>query len=213
MLASANEYFKALFTTPLTGDVVVDEENRQLFTINGVSGDMLELLINFCYCGEMRVAIDDTNVDGILEAANVFQFDDVRQMCETYLKGILNATNCLGICALAEQFHLKQLDDDAFDIAKWNFKKVINGKEFLHMQAAFLQDYLSVNDLNGFSEEQIIEAIISWIEFDEPNRKDAFPDLLETIRLSQLKVSVSAVIDAVRFIDLLIVLYFLSNSF
>lgn len=194
MLASTNEYFKALFTTPLTGGVTLDEENRQLFIINDISGDMLELLVKFCYCGQMKVAIDDSNVAIILKAANMLQFDDVCQMCETYLRGILNVTNCLGISTLAEQFNLEKLDHDAFEIAKWNFKKVVNGKEFLHMELEHLDNYLWQYDLNCFSEEQIVEAIISWIEWDQPNREDEFLELLENVRLSQLKVSVSAMI-------------------
>lgn len=166
----------------------MDEHNRPLFKINGISDTILESLIAFCYSGDM--AIDENTVDGILGAASLMQFDRVREICRTYLEKMLNFTNCLGIWAMARQYELVDIMDKAFEMALWHFKKVVRGTEFPHIDLEFMKIYLSHDDVNDHSEEQIVEAIISWIEFDQENRKDTFPQLLETVRLHHLKETV-----------------------
>lgn len=193
VLHSANEYFKKLFKSPLNDGVTVDNNQHPVFMIRGVAGRLLKSFISFCNDGKLALDIDDDNVHDILAAASMLQFDRIKLMCVDYLKERLRLSNCLSTWLVAEHFGLKEIADEAFDMVIWNFKKVIKEEEFLNIKLEPLQILLSHDDLNVYSEEQIFEAMASWIDFKyaEEERKSAFPELIKTVRLNHLKATVS----------------------
>lgn len=193
-LHAANEYFKTLFTSPLNNGITFDDNNQPVFIIGGVSGYILEILITFCYRGEMTTKIDDDNVVEILAGARMLQFNQIDNMCVKHLKDTLQISNCLSVWLVADQFDLTDIADKAFNMVIWNFKKVIKEDEFLDMRLKPLQQVLSHDDINVHSEEQIFEAIILWIEFEKRNRMCLFPKLIKIVRLNHLKASVSVLL-------------------
>lgn len=46
-------------------------------------------------CGE-RISVNSSNVQSLLDAANQYQIEPVKKMCVEFLKGQIDATNCLG---------------------------------------------------------------------------------------------------------------------
>lgn len=166
-----------------------DADGHPVFTI-AISGDLLEALVGFCYTE--KITIDNENVNEILEAASLLQFDLVQTICVKHLEGNLSISNCLGVWLIAQHYGFQHLIDQALEMAVWQFKKVVKEKEFLHMKLEPLVTILSRDDINVHSEEKIFEAMMTWIEFDESNRKSTFPALIKTVRLNYLKASVSA---------------------
>lgn len=198
VLHSANEYFKKLFASPLNDGVPLDENNQPIYRIHGVAGRLLKVLITFCYDGQLALEIDDDNVHDILAAASMLQFDRIRAMCVKHLDENVKVSNCLSTWLLADHFGLKQIADRAFDMATWQFKKVIREDEFLHLKLEPLKTLLSHDDLNVHSEEQAFEAMASWIDHDEERRKRAFPELIKTVRLNHLKKVVSVLVQNIN---------------
>lgn len=43
-----------------------------------------------------RISVNSSNVQALLDAANQYQIDPVKKMCVEFLKGQIDATNCLG---------------------------------------------------------------------------------------------------------------------
>lgn len=60
------------------------ESEESEITINGVRGDILQLLADFCYSGQ--ITVDNENVDEVVAAATLLQFNEVIEICaEQYL--------------------------------------------------------------------------------------------------------------------------------
>lgn len=78
---------RALFTTTL------HSREKSDVTIQGVSSEMLQLLIEYAYV--RKVTITQANVHGLLAAADYLCFLDVLQLCCDYLKAALRPDNCL----------------------------------------------------------------------------------------------------------------------
>lgn len=189
-----------LFTSPLNNGVSIDGNHQPVYMIHGIPGHLLRSLITFCYDGRLALDIDDDNVHDILAAASMLQFNRVRKMCVDHLKERLRLSNCLSTWLVADQFGLKKIADKAFEMAVWNIKKVVQEEEFLHMNVEPLQMLLSHDELNVYSEEQVFEAMATWIGHEEDDRKNAFPQLIKTVRLNHLKAAVS---DKTNVVDLL----------
>lgn len=43
-----------------------------------------------------RISVNGSNVQSLLDAANQYQIEPVKKMCVEFLKGQIDATNCLG---------------------------------------------------------------------------------------------------------------------
>lgn len=43
-----------------------------------------------------RISVNSSNVQSLLDAANQYQIEPVKKMCVEFLKGQIDATNCLG---------------------------------------------------------------------------------------------------------------------
>lgn len=171
--------------------MVDDASGNPIFTI-GIAGETLEALIEFCYTEKIR--IDGNNVVEILEAASMLQFELVHQMCAQHLQENLKISNCLSVWLIAQHYDLEDLVEQALELAMWSFRKVVKEDEFFQMNSEPLVTFLSQGNINTRSEEDIFEAMIAWIQFDEPaqDRKCSFSALIKTVRLCYLKTSVSS---------------------
>lgn len=53
-------------------------------------------LFNSKLCVQNRISVNSSNVQSLLDAANQYQIEPVKMMCVEFLKGQIDATNCLG---------------------------------------------------------------------------------------------------------------------
>lgn len=49
-----------------------------------------------CVYVRVRISVNSSNVQSLLDAANQYQIEPVKKMCVEFLKGQIDATNCLG---------------------------------------------------------------------------------------------------------------------
>uniref|UniRef100_A0A3Q3KA25 BTB domain-containing protein n=1 Tax=Monopterus albus TaxID=43700 RepID=A0A3Q3KA25_MONAL len=94
VLAAASHFFSLMFTTRMMESMSHEVELRS------AEPEIIELLIEFIYTA--RISVNSSNVQSLLDAANQYQIEPVKKMCVEFLKGQIDATNCLGISALAD---------------------------------------------------------------------------------------------------------------
>lgn len=172
-----------MFTTDM-------KENGQMeISINGVAGDILQQLIEYCYSGE--IAIDSVNVEKIAKAATMLQFTAVEADCCEFYTPMLTAPNCLGIRRLADQHNMLQLKENAHTFVLDHFVEVSQWDEFHHLSADQLTALLKDDKINVATEEDVFNALMVWIKFDVDVRKKSLKTLLECVRFQHVKDSVS----------------------
>lgn len=153
-------------------------------------------VIEFCYTGEIQ--INQSNVDNLLVAAQIFHFKQLEQKCSEYY---LTPANCLRYLKIAES---DGYDFDTFKemvkaYALDHFIEVVGCEEFHHIESQHLKELLSNDNLNVDSEEDVFEALAEWVEYDLSERESSFPELIRVIRVKQLRKSVSVFILLIRF--------------
>lgn len=187
ILIGVSAYFKALFDTPLK------EREQFEYQIPGISGDILERIIDYCY--QRTIDIEEDNADALLIAASYLQIPELEARCIQYHKNSLTPSNCLGIWAFAEQYVWKELKRSAEAFIFRNIKDVVKCEEFMHLSSADFEIILKSNYLNFDREEDVFNALIQWIRFDTGKRKDCFGKLFQCIRLQHLERSVSSIFE------------------
>ncbi|KAK6011864.1 BTB And Kelch, partial [Ostertagia ostertagi] len=161
VLTACSNYFKAMFTNEMA-------ESRLRIEMVDMEASTLDA---------------DVNVQSILPAACLLQLNEVQEVCCEFLKKQLDPSNCLGIRAFADTHACRELLRSADKYTLHNFQDVVGTEEFLMLPVNQLVELISSEELHVRSEEQVFAAVIQWVRFDLPARKQFLSKLLEHVRL------------------------------
>ncbi|XP_057311312.1 kelch-like protein 20 [Hydractinia symbiolongicarpus] len=179
VLAACSPYFLAMFN----GDL--KESAEKTIVLKDVKEDIIELIIDFVYTGNLNVNIE--NVESILEHATLLQFSEVRKLACTFLEEQLDPVNCVGIRKFVNLHNCTWFLEVVDAFIKRHFMDVINSEEFVSMPFDVLRDIISSNKVNVKCEEQVYNCVIKWVKHDPAKRKDYLHDLLAATRLPLLQ--------------------------
>lgn len=177
-----------LFANTPYFESMLNEDMKEV-TIQEVSGDVLQALVNFCYTGE--ILLNKENLGEYRAAASSLKLVRIEKLCEEFYLRWLSFKNCLRLRAFADQNNLKKVKVEAETILMNKFQLVIQEKEFQDLQIDTLKWLLENDEIYVYSEEEVFNAIIRWIEFDEEQRKCNFGALVSLVRIQQIKQTVN----------------------
>lgn len=149
--------------------------------IKGVSSESMELLLGFCYTGEITVT--ETNVDDLLFASDLLGITHAKESCSSFLQDQLSPENCIGSLQLGEKHCCDSLCAKAMSYINTNFKSVKECSEILYIDAQQLKYLLESDDINVDEEFEILQVIFKWVEYDPRNRRKMLPLLLPAVKL------------------------------
>ncbi len=177
VLSAISPYFRSMFT----GDLC--ESRQKVIKMENVEGEILATLVQFAYL--LKLEIKNANVEGLLAASNLLQMKEVEKMCCDYLQAQLHSSNCLGIWALAEHYHCRELSAYTFKFILKNFSMVCHDEEFCCLSLENAMSILNNPNLSINSEEEVFEAGLRWIESDS-KREVHLSEILGCVRLGSL---------------------------
>ncbi|XP_078683435.1 kelch-like protein 24 [Branchiostoma floridae x Branchiostoma belcheri] len=173
VLAACSGYFRAMFCNGHR------ESQEHKVTIHEVSTNTLQLLVDYAYTS--KVTITDDNAVKLLEGANFFQIQPVRDACAKHISDNLTANNCLQMAHMGSMLSCPDLEKNAWSCATREFSGVCETPEFLYLTREQLIKLVSSDDL-GASEESVYTALMAWINHDVRKRKKEMKDLLRWVR-------------------------------
>ncbi|XP_049893921.1 kelch-like protein 10 [Epinephelus moara] len=176
ILCGCSPYFRTLFTgawaTP----------NKQMYTIPGVSPEMMHLIINYAYTHS--VAVTDVNVMEVLAAADQFLVTGIVQTCCVFLENQLCLENCIGIWRQIDCYHLPELKHKVFYYILDHFEELaLASQELLELSVQQLAAIIENDHLNVRQENIVFEAILRWINHLPDQRRGHISELLPKVRL------------------------------
>lgn len=177
VLASLSAYFRAMFTGEMA------ESKKRVITINGMDAASLKSLVDYAYSAVIEIS--EENVQSILPAASVLQFEEVRRACSEFLRRQLDTDNCLGIKVFAEVHGCQDLQSAATVYSSHYFTQVRRKDEYLKLPFEDIKSFLGNEQLNVSSEFDVYEAAIAWLIYKE-ERKQHIYEILNLVRLPLL---------------------------
>ncbi|XP_043911358.1 kelch-like protein 10 [Protopterus annectens] len=182
IMCSCSPYFRALFTSAWS------KAEEKVYSISGVSADMMQLIIEYAYTRTVPVTVD--NVEELLVAADRFDVLGIVTACCDFLESQLCLENCIGIKKFADCYYCPELTQKASLFILHNFEEMTKVSiEFLQLSALEFEEIIENDELNVKKEEVVFEAIIKWISYDPQDRKKCLPILLTKVRLSQMNAN------------------------
>ncbi|KAJ8012789.1 hypothetical protein DPEC_G00046520 [Dallia pectoralis] len=172
------------------------ERSNNLIKLTGIDCDILSALLNYIYTS--TVSITETNVQSMLEAADLLQFNSVKKACENFLIRFLDVDNCLGMHSFAELHVCPALEQEAQRVMLSRFEDLMQQEEFLEVDYYKLSSVMGSESLNVWKEEVLLDAVVKWITHDLVNRVGHVEDLLRCIHLELDVVYFRAALDVQR---------------
>ncbi|XP_070568401.1 kelch-like protein 21 [Ptychodera flava] len=176
VLASCSDYFKAMFTNEM------NEKHCHHITLNQISADIFESLIEFIYTAQLVLLPDD--MQDMLTTVNYFQIhlEKLAETCTSSLLGKLSPSTCLQALNMSVALLSPSLDQAAIQLAVTNFSKVYMTKQFLELSKDHLIKIISDDNLNINEEDTVLHAAVKWINYDKKMRVALINDVMKCVR-------------------------------
>eukprot|EP00058_Branchiostoma_floridae_P002649 XP_002588137.1 hypothetical protein BRAFLDRAFT_68775 [Branchiostoma floridae] len=172
-------YFKVMFSSSFT------ERTSKIVQLHGIDSDGFSKILDFLYTGEICITQDD--IHDILQAAHMLQVDKITEYCQTFIEERYNLSNCLSAMRLSDLYGFSDLSKEARKDTLSNFYEISQGEEFLTLSGQELLDLLTDKKLHVTDEENIVNAVIRWLDHDPENRRTVA--IFQEIRLMSVRVS------------------------
>lgn len=130
--------------------------------------------------------VEESNVQMLLPAACLLQLTEIQDICCEFLKRQLDPSNCLGIRAFADTHSCRELLRIADKFTQHNFQEVMESEEFMLLPVGQLVDIIASDELNVRTEEQVFNAVMSWVKYNVAERRQHLPSVLQHVRLPLL---------------------------
>ena len=188
VLSAASAYFRALFTSQMK------ETKNNMVELHEAKSTTVSDVLQFIYTGE--VSIDSSNVQDLAMIADYLIIPSLKTKASLFLQGSMNASNCLALESFACQYNCKSLQQAAVTFKCENFVAVTKSEDFRTCGVEKVKEMICMDEINVSEEDEVYEAVISWIKHDLPSRECLLPELLKCVRLfSVSKYSLRRILD------------------
>lgn len=190
LLSARSSYFKVMFTADMR------EKSNSVVKLSGVDCAVLGALVNYVYTAQ--VCITESNVQSLLETADLLQFLSVKQACEEFLVRLLDVDNCLGMHAFAQLHLCPGLEREARRVMLSRFTELVQQEEFLQLDHEKMRSVLAGQSLTVQRDEVLIDAVVRWVTHDLDNRVHHAADLMQSVQLDLDEIYFRAALEVHR---------------
>ncbi|XP_053573803.1 kelch-like protein 10 [Bombina bombina] len=175
ILCTCSNYFRVLFTSGWA------ERKHNVYTITGISPDMMKLIIDYAYTRTVPVTAE--NVEELLAAADQFNVMGIVRACCTFMESHMCLKNCIGLYKFTDYYYCPELQQKAQTYILQNFTDIVKASdEFLELSLMEFSNIIEQDELNVKKEDAVFDAIVKWIGHDQESRKNCISFLLTKVR-------------------------------
>ncbi|XP_066273213.1 kelch repeat and BTB domain-containing protein 8-like isoform X4 [Branchiostoma lanceolatum] len=176
VLASCSPYFRTMFTSGYA------EAKQERISIQDVSEVAMATILDYAYTGCLQMEPDQ--VQAVMSAARLLQIGFVSCNAAEYMKAHLDVSNCADVLMYADMQGDFSLVDASEKYIASRFNQVALQPSFLRVSLPHLKSLLDRDDLWTNSEDDVVQAALRWIDFNQEERLQHFPALCNLLRHS-----------------------------
>ena len=178
VLSAASPYFRAMFTSQLK------EKESNLVELQEDKSATISDVLRYIYTGE--TSIDSSNAQDLVMVADYLIIPSLKTKAAVFLEGTLNASNCLALESFASRYNCESLKQASVTYKIANFVDVTKSEYFRLLDSEKVKELICMDDINVAEEEEVYEAVMTWVKHDLLSRESVLPELLKCIRLFSL---------------------------
>ncbi|XP_055355152.1 kelch-like protein 17 [Paramacrobiotus metropolitanus] len=162
------------------------ESTQEVIQLRNISHTILSELIDYCYMED--ILLTDSNVQSLLIAASFLDIVTIVDACCKFMENRIDVQNCLMVYCFADSAGQKNaaLARQAKALILQCFVSVSQQPEFLEVPDEKVIDIIRSDDLQVPCEDQVLLAVIRWLQHDPVQRRCKFWEILQCVRPTYL---------------------------
>ena len=184
LIGAASPVFRDMFSNELFC------QEGQKYRLRGISSKTLNCLLRYIYTGE--VTVDGATVQDLLQNSCTYKIPAIISACCDWLSSTMSAYNAIGIWHLSretESEDTNNLEREAKAFIVENFAKICEeDDEYYDLECEDLKEILQDDNLGVDCEEDVFNAVETWVGADKEVRSRYFCDLFKCVRLANTNV-------------------------
>ena len=190
ILSAASDYFKALFSSELQ----VKENQDNFVELSEVKSTVLAEVLQFIYTGEVNIG--SQNAQDLVMVSDYLIIPSLKTKASQFLEESITASNCLALESFASQYNCESLRVAVVKYKSQNFVAFVKSENYLSLGVEQVKELMCQDDLQISEEEEVYEAMITWVKHDLSSRECLLSELLKCLRLfSMSKYSLRMILD------------------
>ena len=172
--------------TSYSGVGYIESEAREIL-IKNIDGQALSGIFKWCYT--LPVEPTESTVQQLLAGAKMLDCAEIVNICSEFIISQLHPDNALGIYSFAELMGCTDLQECTLNYILRNFIPIVEkSEEFVHVSLELLIEIISSDhiDTGTIGEEIVFTSVMSWIRYNEEERKKFLSQILHHVRLPKL---------------------------
>ena len=177
ILSAASDYFKALFSSELQ----VKENQDNFVELSEVKSTVLAEVLQFIYTGEVNIG--SQNAQDLVMVSDYLIIPSLKTKASQFLEKSITSKNCLALESFASQYNCESLRLEVVNYKSRHFVAFVKSENFLSLGVEQVKELMCQVDLQIAEEEEVYEAMITWVKHDLSSRECLLPELLKCLRL------------------------------
>ncbi|XP_078347631.1 kelch-like protein 40 [Oculina patagonica] len=176
VLSEASPFFQKLLNSDMK------ESKEGIVRLEMFSESVMGNTLEFIYAGNVQILTEDSAWELIIMADYLF-LQNLKTLAEGVLLQKLEISNCISTYYLSDRYQCTELFSKTTEFIHENFSDVCDIFKVLNMTSKQIQMWISTDEINVNTEEDVFKIILAWIDHDKDNRKKYFAELFRQVRL------------------------------
>ena len=178
ILAASSPYFRGLFTNDMREKAMLE------IKLDELPASVMDCLLDYMYTG--KVTVTEMNAQPLVAAADYLIIQSLKDLGSDFLNTLLCPTKCFPLRDFAEKYNCESLKCSATSFIVKNFAEACETEAFKNIEYRVCAEIIARDDLSVSREEEVFEAMMTWVRHDVENRRQHFEELFSRIRLCSM---------------------------
>ena len=179
VLSKASPFFAKVLNSDMK------EANEGIIRLEMSDESVMSAILEFIYTGSVQTLAPREMTENLVFMADYLFLPKLKYLAMRVVGNLttMNPSNCLSIYRLAELCRCDEILSRTKQFILANFTSVAKTNEFLNLSSKEAEMWISSDEINVTTEEDVFEIILAWIGRDENERKKYFAELFRQVRL------------------------------
>ena len=179
ILSKASPFFEKLLNSDMK------EAKEGIIRLEMSDESVMSAILEFIYTGSVQTIATREMAENLFFMADYLFLPKLKSLAMRVVGNLatLNASNCISTYRFAELYRFDEILSRTKQFILANFTSVAKSNQFLNLSNKEVEMWISSDEIDVTTEENVFEIILTWIGRDENERKKYFAELFRQVRL------------------------------
>jgi len=152
--------------------------------------DAVEKVLMFLYTGKIE-NMDYNELQEVLEVADYLQYDDLKDVLETYLSSNIEPCmhTCVAMTVCAQNHGLQKTFSLFYNWMMYHFLDILKSSSRFDVSPGLMETIMNEDQLGCCPRSRLVEFLLQWTDHDQMMRERYFEQLFMALDLVELDVT------------------------